>query len=49
MDGKAVDIRIPGRDLRTLRNAALSLRGGGVGFYPQSQFVHVDIGRVRAW
>ena len=49
MDGKAIDIRIPGRDLQTLRNAALSLRGGGVGFYPQSQFVHVDIGRVRAW
>lgn len=49
MDGKAIDIRIPGRDLQTLRNAALSLRGGGVGFYPESQFVHVDIGRVRAW
>jgi uncharacterized protein YcbK (DUF882 family) len=49
MDGKAIDIRIPGRDLQTLRNAALSLRGGGVGFYPHSQFVHVDIGRVRAW
>ena len=49
MDGKAIDIRIPGRDLQTLRNAALSLRGGGVGFYPQSQFVHVDIGRLRAW
>lgn len=49
MDGKAIDIRVPGRDLQTLRNAALSLRGGGVGFYPQSRFVHVDIGRVRAW
>lgn len=49
MDGKAIDIRIPGRDLHDLRNAALSLRGGGVGFYPRSQFVHVDIGRVRTW
>lgn len=49
MDGKAIDLRIPGRDLQRLRNAALSLRGGGVGFYPLSQFVHVDVGRVRAW
>src|SRR5688572_29731973 len=49
MDGKAIDIRIPGRDLQTLRTAALSLRGGGVGFYPLDRFVHVDIGRVRVW
>jgi uncharacterized protein YcbK (DUF882 family) len=49
LEGKAIDIRIPGRDLQRLRNAALSLRGGGVGFYPLSQFVHVDVGRVRAW
>jgi uncharacterized protein YcbK (DUF882 family) len=49
MEGKAIDIRIPGRDLQRLRNAALSLRAGGVGFYPLSRFVHVDVGRVRAW
>jgi len=49
MEGKAIDIRIPGRDLTNVRNVALSLRGGGVGFYPKSQFVHVDIGRVRSW
>jgi uncharacterized protein YcbK (DUF882 family) len=49
MDGKAIDIRIPGRDLTHVRNAALKLRAGGVGFYPSSQFVHVDIGRVRSW
>jgi len=49
MDGKAIDIRIPGRDLTHLRDAALNLRSGGVGFYPGSQFVHVDIGRVRKW
>ena len=49
MDGQAIDIRIPGRDLANVRNAALSLRAGGVGFYPGSHFVHVDVGRVRAW
>ncbi len=49
MDGKAIDIRIPGRDLTHLRDAAFNLRSGGVGFYPGSQFVHVDIGRVRKW
>ncbi len=49
MDGRAIDIRIPGRSLTDVRNAALSVRGGGVGFYPESQFVHVDIGRVRSW
>ena len=49
MDGRAIDIRIPGRDLQKVRNAALSLRAGGVGFYPISDFVHVDTGRVRAW
>ena len=49
MEGRAIDIRIPGRELADLRNAALSLRSGGVGFYPRSQFVHVDTGRVRSW
>lgn len=49
MDGKALDIRIPGTPLADLRDAALSLRAGGVGFYPRDQFVHVDTGRVRSW
>ena len=49
MDGKAIDIRIPGRDLAYLRDSALSMRRGGVGYYPKSQFVHVDTGRVRSW
>ncbi|KJK24667.1 twin-arginine translocation pathway signal protein [Burkholderiaceae bacterium 16] len=49
MDGKAIDIRLPGVPLADLRDAALSLRGGGVGFYPQEQFVHADTGRVRDW
>lgn len=47
--GLAVDIRVPGRPLRAVRDAALVLQGGGVGFYPRSDFVHVDVGRVRAW
>lgn len=49
MDGKAIDIRIPGVPLAELRDAALSLRVGGVGYYPREQFVHVDTGRVRSW
>ena len=49
MDGLAMDVRVPGRDLRDLRQMALSLKAGGVGFYPASQFVHVDVGRVRYW
>ena len=49
MDGMAMDIRIPGVELAHLRDAALSLQRGGVGFYPGSDFVHVDVGRVRRW
>ena len=47
--GKAVDIRIPGVPLDDLGAAARSLKLGGVGFYPRSNFVHVDTGRVRFW
>lgn len=49
MDGKAMDIRIAGVGLADLRDAALSLGLGGVGYYPREQFVHVDTGRVRSW
>lgn len=49
MRGMAADIRIPGCALPQLRALALSLRGGGVGYYPRSDFVHVDVGRVRQW
>ncbi len=49
MSGKAIDIALPGRNLADLRRAALSLRAGGVGYYPASGFVHVDTGRVRQW
>lgn len=47
--GKAVDIYLPGRNLKTLLTAAVDLKGGGVGYYPESNFVHVDVGRVRYW
>lgn len=49
MQAHAIDIRIPGVDTLTLRNAALELQRGGVGYYPRSGFVHVDSGRVRTW
>jgi len=49
MVGKAIDIRVPGVKLDHLRGAAASLKLGGVGFYPSSNFVHVDTGRVRYW
>jgi uncharacterized protein YcbK (DUF882 family) len=47
--GKAIDIRIPGVRLDHLHAAARSLKLGGVGYYPSSNFVHVDTGRVRYW
>ena len=47
--GEAIDIRIPGTPTAELRDAALTLHRGGVGYYPVSQFVHVDLGRVRRW
>lgn len=49
MEGMAIDIRMPGVELRTLHKAAKSLGAGGVGYYAQSNFVHVDVGRVRTW
>ncbi len=49
MEGKAIDIRVPGRRLKQVRAAAMALQGGGVGYYPHSDFVHVDTGRVRHW
>ena len=49
MLAKAIDIRVPGVPTTTLRDAALSLHAGGVGYYPVNQFVHVDVGPVRQW
>jgi len=49
MDGRAIDIRIPGCDLKLLRKTAMSLKQGGVGYYPDSQFVHMDTGDIRYW
>jgi len=49
MRGQAIDLRLPGVHLKTLRKAALKLQRGGVGFYPESNFIHVDTGPVRYW
>jgi uncharacterized protein YcbK (DUF882 family) len=49
LEGAAIDLRVPGRDLQNVHRAALALRGGGVGYYARSDFVHIDIGRVRRW
>lgn len=49
MHGMAIDVRVPGFSLEKLRSAAMALRGGGVGYYPRSDFVHIDTGRVRYW
>lgn len=47
--GQAVDIRVPGRSLSQLKRVAMTLKEGGVGYYPFSDFVHVDVGDVRTW
>ena len=47
--GRAIDFRIPHIHLSTLHHAALSLRRGGVGYYPHSRFIHIDTGQVRSW
>ena len=49
MQGMAIDIRVPGIPTSHLRDAALALHRGGVGYYAASDFVHVDVGRVRRW
>jgi len=49
IQAEAIDLRMPGIDTLKLRQAALTLRRGGVGYYPHSDFIHVDTGRVRQW
>lgn len=49
MAGKAVDIRVSGVGLQHVQRLALSLSVGGVGYYPRSNFVHLDVGRARSW
>ena len=49
LSGRAVDVRLSGFDTARLRDAALALARGGVGYYPQSDFLHLDTGRVRSW
>ncbi len=49
LKGQAIDLCVPGRALKKVHQAALSLGLGGVGYYPESDFIHVDTGRVRRW
>jgi uncharacterized protein YcbK (DUF882 family) len=49
IQAQAIDLRIPGVNTQHLRDIALSLHRGGVGYYPRSDFIHLDTGRVRQW
>jgi len=49
LTGQAIDIQLPGRDIRQVRNVAVAMRAGGVGYYPQDGFLHLDSGPVRRW
>ena len=49
MQAMAIDIRMPGVKTAILRDTALALHRGGVGYYAKADFVHVDVGRVRRW
>lgn len=49
MVGQAIDLRLQGTRLSALRQAALDLQTGGVGYYPRSGFVHIDTGELRSW
>ena len=49
IEGRAMDIRMPGVRLASLKKAAIALKMGGVGYYPHDDFVHIDSGEVRKW
>ena len=49
MKGRAIDIRVEGISTKAIRNTALTMAQGGVGYYPRSNFVHLDTGKFRTW
>jgi uncharacterized protein YcbK (DUF882 family) len=49
MQGRAIDMRLRGYNLAAVRDLALAAKRGGVGYYPRSNFIHIDTGRVRKW
>ncbi|MDD2464011.1 MAG: DUF882 domain-containing protein [Desulfobulbus sp.] len=49
MQGQAIDISLPGAHLNQVRQCAIAMQTGGVGYYPQSDFVHLDSGMYRTW
>lgn len=49
VQGKAIDVRLPDIKLSQLRDVAISYQAGGVGYYQDSQFIHLDVGRTRTW
>lgn len=49
MLGQAIDVRLPGFDTKQLKKAAIAMKSGGVGYYASSDFIHLDVGRVRYW
>ena len=49
IQAEAIDLRMPGNNTLRLRKAALALARGGVGYYPHSDFIHVDTGACRQW
>ncbi|MBK5964948.1 hypothetical protein CCR95_12865 [Thiocystis minor] len=49
LTGQAIDVRFPDLSIRHIRDAAVTLGQGGVGYYPRSNFVHLDTGEVRCW
>lgn len=49
IEGKAIDIAIPGVNLSSLRRTAMALNQGGVGYYPETGFIHIDSGELRSW
>lgn len=49
MEGRAIDVRLPDKELKRMLRAARELHGGGVGYYPRSGFIHLDTGPFRTW